>query len=315
MHDPLDCVKRAPVLEEAGFDDLWEADHFLPFHHTNAHCANCAVTLEAYLSATKRVTCGSMVTCPTIRFHPAEVALTYATLALYHPGRVALALGAGEAINEKACTGIWPSPKERVERLEEAVRLIKKCWTATDYFTFKGKYYNTFFFLHDKPKTSIPLYIAAGGPKTARIAGKYGEGIITGFEDITNKVIINNFERSAREVGKDPSKIKKIAYILVSYHPDIEKALKIPRRSITAMVPGWLDIMDPRIIESNASIINDEAIINTNLIAITTEELIKGIEKTINSGANYVILEDNSPEPYLSLKVFKNNLLPYFQDK
>jgi len=229
-----------------------------------------------------------------------------------------LALGAGEAINEKACTGIWPSPKERVERLEEAVRLIKKCWTATDYFTFNGKFYKTKFFLYDKPKKPIPLYIAAEGLKMARIAGKYGDGIISySPPERIKDIILPEFDKAAKEAGKDPATLERIAFVgAFSYHPDIDKAIEIPKRYAGTMIdPKWVDIEDPRIFESQSLALKDYSkFTESALIATTAEVVIERIEKYIEIGFNHIILEETSYDPWLTPKIFKEKILPHFKD-
>ena len=64
---------------------------------------------------------GTTVTCPILRYNPAVVAQTFASLSLLHPGRIFLGVGSGEALNEQAATGEWPEWEERWERLIEAV--------------------------------------------------------------------------------------------------------------------------------------------------------------------------------------------------
>jgi F420-dependent hydroxymycolic acid dehydrogenase len=48
-----------------------------------------------------------------MRYNPAVVAESFATLSLLYPGRIFLGLGSGEALNEQAATGEWPAWRER----------------------------------------------------------------------------------------------------------------------------------------------------------------------------------------------------------
>ena len=50
---PAVLIRKAILCERAGFDALWEGDHILPWHHTNGHCSDVMVILEAYLQATR----------------------------------------------------------------------------------------------------------------------------------------------------------------------------------------------------------------------------------------------------------------------
>src|SRR6266516_4127417 len=60
----------------------------------------------------------------------------------FQPGRTYLCVGAGEALNEYAATGMWPEYEERRERLIEAIRLIRAFWSGEE-VTFEGNYYQT----------------------------------------------------------------------------------------------------------------------------------------------------------------------------
>ena len=90
-----------------------------------------------------------------------------------------LGVGTGEALNEVAVTGIeWPAFKERFARLRESVRLIRELWTD-ERVTFEGDYYRTDrATVYDRPERPVPVYVAAGGPKVARYAGRAGDGFI-----------------------------------------------------------------------------------------------------------------------------------------
>ncbi len=69
---------------------------------------------------------GPGVTCPSFRLHPAIVAQASATLAAMYPGRHWLGLGTGEALNEHIVAGYWPETPERINRMFEAIEIIKK---------------------------------------------------------------------------------------------------------------------------------------------------------------------------------------------
>src|SRR5258707_899793 len=87
----------------------------------------------------------------------AEAAATMSCLA---PKRFYLGVGTGEALNEYAATGEWPSYNERRARLEEAIELIRALWSGekvthhgTHYQTRKAK-------LYTKPAGPIPIYVS-----------------------------------------------------------------------------------------------------------------------------------------------------------
>jgi coenzyme F420-dependent glucose-6-phosphate dehydrogenase len=315
--DPRDCVNRAPALEKAGFDDIWDGDHILPWYHTDGHASSLPVQLERYLTVTEKIKVGSMVWCPIgIRWQPVDVALAAATMALLHDDRFILGIGTGEAMNEKAATGFWPSRSERVERFEEAVQLIKKCWTERDYFHHKGKYFDTTFYLYDRPKKPIPLIIAANGPKTARIAGKYGDGIISiaSPDEIKNK-FMPIFEKSAKEAGKDPDKLEKMAFVSTSYHPEEDKAYTLPRRSCGYLFPELFEVLDPRQIEKKALTATDDVIKSVFNVGTTADQIIEGFDRYFKVGITHIVWDELSYDPWMTPTLFKEKIKPYFDEQ
>lgn len=67
---------------------------------------------------------------------------------------------------------------------------MRKLWTSRDYFNHEGRYYKSRnLFLYAKPKQKIPIVIPAFGEKTAGLAGKVGEGIITYWKDRKRRIL------------------------------------------------------------------------------------------------------------------------------
>ena len=96
------------------------------------------------------------------------------------PGRVVLGVGTGEAINEAPFVNRWPNWKEKTETLAEAVQLMKRYWSASDYFDFTGKYFKVKgVYCYDKPVTGIPIYWSAFGSKSAQLGGLYADHLMT----------------------------------------------------------------------------------------------------------------------------------------
>jgi coenzyme F420-dependent glucose-6-phosphate dehydrogenase len=313
-HDVRENVRRVQVLEEAGFDYIWEGDHTLPWHHSSGHSAGIFTTLEAFLSHTERAVVGGMVIPALgIRHHPIDVAIEVATQALLHPGRVALCVGTGEAMNEKTTTGYWPSLRERIERTIEGIELIRKAWTSDDYFEHKGKHFRSFFYLYTKPEQPIPLLCASQGPIMARNAGLYTEGYVAvGVPPSHHRaVLIPAFEDGARETGKDPSQLMRCAWVSTFYHPRTERALEAARIYGGLLIPeAYHHIQDPRVIESRARLVRDEAMQEAFCIATSGEEICTVFQSFIDAGCNHIVWADGSPDPSLVAKVCATEVLP-----
>jgi coenzyme F420-dependent glucose-6-phosphate dehydrogenase len=311
-----DGLKRAIVFEEAGFDAIWEADHYLPEVHTGGHVSDVTVMLEEYLNHTRKIVVGPMVVCPIgFRSQPGDIALRYAIMASLHPGRVALCAGAGCAAVEKTSTGMFPPTKERRARLEEAIRLIRECWTSDDYVAFNGRYFNTLFFLYDKPETPIPIYLAASGPKSARLAGRLADGFVgLGSPEYFKEKLIPEFERGVADQNRNLSNAEKMVFIPVSYNQDRRAAYDIPRRMYGYLYLYYDTDIDPRIMEQKSSTVGDDLIEKEFCIATSSEALIERFDKYVKAGVNHIVCYDVSDDPSTNLaKIFKDEVFPYFR--
>ena len=181
-HDPMRFVECAVVAERYGFDTLWFGDHLLPWIHNQNKSAFVWSVMASALERTEKIKVGPIVTSPIGgRYHPAMIGQAAATLDNMYPGRFLLGVGSGEAINEvNFFPNGWPRWQERIDRLAEAVVLMKSMWDSEEYFNHQGKYFKmNNFFLYTKPKTKIPIYFAAQGRKAAAYSGIYGDHLVT----------------------------------------------------------------------------------------------------------------------------------------
>ena len=93
QRSPSGALECAIEAEKAGFDSVWTSDHFHPWVHTDAKCGFAWVWLGALGQRTNKLSMGTGLTAPTLRYHPAIVAQAFATLDDMYPGRVFLAVG------------------------------------------------------------------------------------------------------------------------------------------------------------------------------------------------------------------------------
>lgn len=163
--------------EKAGYDSIWVSDHFfLDEKSEDLNCMEAWTLLTALASKTKRIRLGTLVTCNSYRY-PAVLAKIAATVDVISNGRLFFGLGAGCKEDEYKAYGIpFPSVKERITRMEEAVQIIRLLWTEPK-VTFEGKYY-TIKNAVSAPKPvqnpRPPILIGGGGEKrTLNLVAKY----------------------------------------------------------------------------------------------------------------------------------------------
>jgi coenzyme F420-dependent glucose-6-phosphate dehydrogenase len=182
---PEVLVEHAKLAEKAGFDGIMVSEHFHPWVDDDGASGFAFSTLGAMAEATERLKLMTAVTTPLFRYHPAVVAQAAATIDRLSGGRFELGLGSGENINEAPLGHEFPKYAERSARLREALVIIRRL-LAGEQLEFDGKYYQTKAAkLYSPPLHSVPLYLAAAGPKTAALAGELANGIIASVKELS----------------------------------------------------------------------------------------------------------------------------------
>lgn len=245
-----ELIRLGAAAERAGFDLLATSDHFQPWQANERHCGAAWVTLGALGQQTHKIWMGPTVTCPTLRYNPAVVAETFATLGLLYPGRIFLGLGSGEALNEEAATGQWPAWRQRWDRLIEAVGIIRELWSGQP-VRHKGTHFTVNGRLYDPPAQRIPLLLAANGPKAMKLAGEHGDGLVT--DPKTWQESKGEWASAARAAGKNPADMPVLveAFVVVGDQSDAQTAAQL-WNFIPKAFKGYQNIPDPVEIERQA---------------------------------------------------------------
>jgi F420-dependent oxidoreductase-like protein len=202
------------IADQAGFDHLWDFDHFHPIGDSplDGPIFDGWSLLAAMAQATTRVRLGNMVTGNTYR-HPAVLAKMATTVDHLSGGRLEFGLGGAWAEVEHTMLGLdFPGVGERLRRLGEACQVIKKLWTE-ERADFDGRYYRLQGALaNPKPvqRPYPPIWIGGGGEqKTLRIVAEHADvwNMAGGTLDVAlHKVEV--LKRHCDDVGRDPAEIR-----------------------------------------------------------------------------------------------------------
>ena len=304
-----ELIHLGSAAEQAGFDLIATSDHFQPWQANEHHCGEAWVTLAALGQRTERIGMGTTVTCPTLRYNPAVVAETFATLSQLYPGRIFLGLGSGEALNEQAATGAWPAWRERWDRLIEAVGIIRQLWTGNP-VQHNGAHYTVNARLYDPPAKSIPILLAANGPKAMHLAGKHGDGLVT--DPQTWQEHRSEWESGVREAGKEPSEVPVLveAFVTVGGRSDAQTAAKL-WNFIPRAFKGYQNIRDPAEIERRARAdlplpkVYGEWTVSTDPAAH-----VQAVKKLFESGVSIVNIHSGQPEQRKVIEFYGKEVLP-----
>jgi TAT-translocated FGD2 family F420-dependent dehydrogenase len=307
-----ELVEYGIAAEQAGFDAVWASDHFHPWQDNQGHAGFAWTTLAALGQRTARIALGTGVTCPTYRYNPAIVAAAFASLSLLYPGRVFLGVGTGEAMNEVPTGGGWGAYAERAARLVEAVRVIRQLWTG-DWVSHDGRYYHLKDArLYDPPPQAVPIYVAAAGPQSMRLAGEHGDGLITNATMAATQELRAAFAEGARAAGKDPAALPILVehFVVVGDRQEAERWARLwwfePKAG-----KGLQNDPDPRSIQRRAETeIPLAEVYGDWQSGEDPDGHVEAIEKLLASGVTHVFVHSPQGDQKRVIDFYAREVLP-----
>src|SRR3954454_13632590 len=165
--------QHVEMARQAGFDTIWVEDHMA--WETRAHL-ECFTSMAWLAGRHEGLRYGTMVAGQGYR-NPALLARMAVNMHLLTSGHFIMGIGAGNNEGEHRAYGYdFPSAGERLDHMEEAVRVMKALWTETP-ATFRGKHYSIEnAYSAPLPDPPIPLMIGGNGEqKTLRLVANYAD--------------------------------------------------------------------------------------------------------------------------------------------
>jgi coenzyme F420-dependent glucose-6-phosphate dehydrogenase len=300
--------------ERLGLDTIAVSDHFQPWRHTGGHAPAAMTWLGALGATSSGAMLGTSVLTPTMRYHPAVVAQSFATLARLTTGPVFLGIGTGEAMNETPATGQeWPGAKERRLRLAESIELIRRLWTE-ERVDFEGDYYRTRrATVYERPEQPLPIYVAAGGPLAAKLVGRTADGFIctSGKPMDLYRGLLAAIAEGAEAAGRDPGDVRRMIEIKVSYDTDAELARTACHWWGALALSGEekTGIEDPLELERLADADPDRA---TTRFIVTTDpdEVVERVAPYVELGFTELVFHGPGDDQRRFLELFTRDVLP-----
>jgi G6PDH family F420-dependent oxidoreductase len=272
---PEELVEQAVQAEAAGFDAVVVSEHFHPWVDDESASGFAFSTIGAMARATKRVQLITGVTTPLFRFHPGVVAQAAATLDRLSAGRFILGVGTGENINEGPLGYEFPAYPERNARMTEALEIMRRLLDG-EKLSYEGEYYVTDRArLYSPPVGSVPILLAAGGPKSAALAGKLAQGVITSVKDPaeTNEKVIDPLMAAASDHGRSRPTVLATRWSIVADDDDDAWRAIYPWRGLRA--PGRLEAVDPADLREMADALPREEILGRYSRVSTAAEILQ----------------------------------------
>jgi len=239
-------IDEFQMAEDLGFDHAWIPDHIKdPDGPPTSAMHETWTVLTAVAARTSRIRLGPLVSSNTFR-HPVLLLKQAVTVDHLSAGRLVLGIGTGWFEDEHRRFGIdFPSAAERVDRLEEAVQIIRLLMDE-GHGSFQGRYYrldDAYLVPPPLQQPRIPLLIAAHRPRMLAIAARYAdqwdtfaempgaatEGV---SEDVAEQ--LSRLDEACRTVGRDPATIRRSIWTRRDALRSEETYLDFVRRSRAA---------------------------------------------------------------------------------
>lgn len=238
-------------------DSAWVVDHFMGWFPTglwdkrftwlarrgSPHAFFDPLALMGRLAPhAGRVRMGLGVT-ESIRRHPVALAQFALTLSHFTDRPPILGLGAGERENVEPYGLAFDRP---VGRLEEAVRVIRTCFTSDGPFEFRGEHFSMPDALMDLAprKGNAPeIWIAAHGPRMLRITGQYADGwypVTTATPD-EYAAGLRRIHAAAAQAGRAPSDVTPALQLPIV----VAKSRSAARRMLDHPAIRYLGLITP----------------------------------------------------------------------
>jgi coenzyme F420-dependent glucose-6-phosphate dehydrogenase len=194
---PSELLALVREAEVAGFDCAMSSDHFRPWGAAQGQSGFAWSWLGAALQATALPF--GVISAPGYRYHPAILAQAAATLCEMFPGRLWLALGSGQRLNEDLTGVAWPEKAERNARLKECAGIIRALLNG-ETVSHYGRVTAVDCKLYSLPERPPLLVGAAVTEATAAFVGGWADGLLTvSAEPKTLRRVVEAFRRGGGE--------------------------------------------------------------------------------------------------------------------
>jgi probable F420-dependent oxidoreductase len=285
-HGASDWRDLARDVEDLGYSTLFVPDHFIDTEMAPM------VAISFAAAVTERLRVGMLVLGNDYK-HPAVAAKEAATVDLLSDGRLEFGLGAGWMQTDYEALGLaYDSPKVRIERLAEALAVVKGSWGAEP-FDYTGPSY-TIRAYNGIPKPvqrpHPPILVGGGGPRLLRLAGR--EADIVGINPNLRAGAITNDAVKTSLADETSQKIAWVREGAGSRFDDLELQIRYFLAAVTDDARGLAEGLAP-----SFGISADDALASGVALVGTVDEVCDTlVERRERWGVSYVVVgDDNYP--------------------
>jgi coenzyme F420-dependent glucose-6-phosphate dehydrogenase len=308
---PEQLLTHAILAEEAGFDAVVVSEHFHPWVDDESASGFAFSTIGAMAAATSRVEFITGVATPLFRFHPGVVAQAAATLDRLCGGRFTLGVGTGENINEGPLGYAFGAYAERNARMTEALEIMRRLLDG-EKLTFDGRYYTTDRAkLYSPPLGPVPILLAAGGPKSATLAGERADGVIVSVKDPAEAMenVVGPLRAKAAAMGRPDPVVLATRWAI--FAGDDEEAWRAIRSWRGLRAPGRLEAVDPADLREMADSMPRDEILGRYSRVASVDDIVRTYRPLVEEvGADIVTFQMASSDQAGLIRLLGDDVLP-----
>ncbi len=315
-YDFDEVVSRGIYADKNGFEQYWIAEN--QFIHLDPY-----VCLALCASKTSRVKLATGVTNTVFR-HPSTIAGAMACIDRLSGGRALLCLGSGDTPVYMA--GLKAAS---VREMEDAVRLIKSLTAGIPTKVEKREV------VMNISKRTLPVYLAAEGPKTLQAAGRVADGVLigAGFDPEVIKWALGNLGEGAKQAGRRLSDVEIMAAGLVNIAKDRKEARDgvrgrlanrahhnfrftyetVPSEHLEE-VKNWMKLfdIDQALNEAKQRELLPEYLVDRFSLTGTVQDVANAVENIRKLGINHIMIDPPFTGYEKVMKVFAEDVMPRF---
>lgn len=292
------------------------SEHFHPWVDDVSASGFAFSTIGAMAQATERIELITGVTTPLFRYHPGVVAQAAATLDRLSGGRFTLGVGTGENINEGPLGYEFPAYAERNARMTEALEIMRRLLDG-EKLTYSGEYYRTDRAkLYSPPFGPVPILLAAGGPKSATLAGEKAQGVITSVKAPaeTMEKVVRPVRGAAAGSGRPDPIILATRWSLFASNQEEAWHSLYPWRGLRA--PGRLEAVDPAELREKADAMPREEILDRYRLVGSAEDIVATYLPLVEDlGADVVAFQMASLDQPALIRLLGKEVLPVLRER
>jgi coenzyme F420-dependent glucose-6-phosphate dehydrogenase len=178
--------------------------------------------------------------------------------------------------------------------------------------TYDGDYYVTDRAkLYSPPLGPVPILLAAGGPKSAALAGEKAEGVITSVKDPAETVanVIDPLRAAADEAGRPSPTVLATRWSIQAADEDEAWEALYSWRGLRA--PGRLEAVDPQTLRERADELPREEVLGRYSLVNSVDDIVSVYRPLVDDlGADIVTFQMASLDQTALIEMLGTEVVP-----